>query len=166
MLKINDPLTSAIPLDSGLLSINDIIKKLTTEKLSDEEIGECIYLSADKIRELKQKMIYKDRGKIKNKQTSKIYRKTIMGRYVDYKKSAKIKKRVFNITLTEFEKLVNNKCYYCGENGYGVDRVDNNLGYIFSNVVSCCTMCNRMKMAHTQNDFINQCKKIVNNIIK
>jgi hypothetical protein len=42
----------------------------------------------------------------------------------------------------------------------GVDRKDNELGYTKENSVSCCEMCNRMKMKISFTDFLEQVKRI------
>lgn len=59
-------------------------------------------------------------------------------------------------------------CFYCGSpplrtfnyiKGYkpikvnGIDRVNNNLGYVADNVVTCCMICNRAKGNLTTQDF-------------
>lgn len=42
----------------------------------------------------------------------------------------------------------------------GIDRVDNTKGYEETNVVPCCTVCNRAKMAHTQEEFFDRVRRI------
>lgn len=60
------------------------------------------------------------------------------------------KQRKYNWNLT-FEQAVGllfqARCWYCGDkyDKLGIDRIDNNTGYEPNNVVSCCTMCNRIK---------------------
>jgi len=43
----------------------------------------------------------------------------------------------------------NKKCHYCFDDlnptGTGLDRKDNDKGYLIDNVVSCCCTCNRMR---------------------
>jgi len=68
------------------------------------------------------------------------------------------------LTLDEFEKLAVQSCYYCGFISSirlnGIDRVNNNKGYILSNCVSCCTMCNIMKQTQTPNEFLDKANAI------
>ena len=42
----------------------------------------------------------------------------------------------------------------------GIDRKDNNIGYIIENCVSCCGICNRMKMDMSYDDFLNHIRLI------
>jgi hypothetical protein len=42
----------------------------------------------------------------------------------------------------------------------GIDRVDPEIGYIESNCVSCCTVCNLMKKAYSHNFFLTHIKRI------
>lgn len=64
------------------------------------------------------------------------------------------KKRFLEVTITreQFEELSVRCCYYCEgfldtDSGWGshIDRLDNYLGYTYSNSVSCCDFCNRIK---------------------
>ncbi len=69
--------------------------------------------------------------------------------------------------------LIQRPCYYCGsiptqklsKSGdpvlaHGVDRIDSQLGYSESNVVACCTDCNRAKLDMSQDDFLSLCNRI------
>jgi hypothetical protein len=44
----------------------------------------------------------------------------------------------------------------------GIDRVDNKKGYTEENCVSCCGLCNRMKMKMGLSDFAKHIQKIHN----
>ena len=94
---------------------------------------------------------------------NKKYNHTLKGKFITYKTGAKRKGLIFELTLDEFSKIISEPCYYCGENGYGIDRLDNSIGYLKINIVPCCSMCNYMKNNYTKNEFINQCIKIVKN---
>lgn len=82
-----------------------------------------------------------------------------------YKIYAKSRKKEFGVSFEECEFLFLGKCYYCGENSNsgklnGIDRVDNKIGYLSENVVSCCSRCNFAKGDMLKDDFIGMCVKI------
>ena len=110
----------------------------------------------------KTKMIA--RNKIRNKE----YHKTLDYNYSKYKLSAKNRKIEFNLTKEEFSKSFGKKCHYCREefNGYRWDRINSGLGYTPDNIVPCCYTCNIMKRDMSQGTFLQQCKKISDNIDK
>ena len=95
-----------------------------------------------------------------------------------YKSNARKRGISFDLSYTQFETLVDSECYFCGDNGgntlrkrgydvysyTGIDRVDNSVGYLPSNCVSCCSWCNRAKNNHTLANFVDKCKKITSRI--
>lgn len=96
--------------------------------------------------------------------------------YRQYKRAAKNRKLLFKLTLEEVKVLSKNTCYYCGKlpcsvikserftGDYvynGIDRINNTIGYIVDNVVTCCSVCNYMKYTMTVQEFVNQCVRIV-----
>jgi hypothetical protein len=64
-------------------------------------------------------------------------------------KNAYSRALLFTISETDFERLVIQSCYYCGFQSVsrlnGIDRIDNNKGYILQNCITCCKMCNLFK---------------------
>lgn len=88
------------------------------------------------------------------------YAKTTKGRYAIYRNGAKRRGITFSITLDDFSRIVASPCYYCGEGGYGVDRIDSAVGYFPENIVPCCSECNWMKQSSSREDFIRRCIKI------
>jgi hypothetical protein len=42
----------------------------------------------------------------------------------------------------------------------GIDRVDNEIGYVRGNSAPCCTICNRMKRELSYSGFLNHVRKI------
>lgn len=86
--------------------------------------------------------------------------------YRQYKNAARIHKRIFELTIQEFEKLITSDCVYCGKSPStknrvklsflvnGVDRVDSNIGYVISNCVSCCKRCNWVKNDLSVSEFV------------
>lgn len=98
-----------------------------------------------------------------------------------YKVSARKRNLEFSLTEDQFRKLSQQNCFYCGTKPHnssnhvkcngkfiynGVDRVDNLKGYTIDNCVACCGICNRMKNAHTQQDFLTKIELIHNHMLK
>lgn len=93
----------------------------------------------------------------------------------DIKRRAKKKNILCTLSAKQFRDIITSNCRYCNalskerktphSNGFflanGVDRVDNSIGYIFSNCVSCCENCNMMKREHSVEDWIIHMKKIL-----
>lgn len=48
----------------------------------------------------------------------------------------------------------------CSAHVNGIDRIDSSEGYTLTNVIPCCTKCNRMKLNYTTRDFIDHISKI------
>lgn len=74
-------------------------------------------------------------------------------RFSRFKKRCKLTGKEFDLTFEQWSTLVLDKpCHYCSgpleTKGCGLDRKNNSLGYIVSNVVSCCKECNRLKGPH------------------
>jgi hypothetical protein len=98
-----------------------------------------------------------------------------------YKANSKRKNIKFNLTNSQMEDLFKSNCFYCGtepKNIYsrerlyghyvynGIDRKNNDLGYIESNVVSCCSQCNYIKHKFNYDDFLNWINTVYNNLLK
>lgn len=98
--------------------------------------------------------------------------------YACYRKGAKKRGLVFDITREQFEEISAKPCHYCGRSRVnkttyqfhkkaeisldggsafynGIDRVKNDQGYILSNVVPCCKHCNWSKKALSYEDFLS-----------
>jgi hypothetical protein len=89
--------------------------------------------------------------------------------YSSYKRSAKARGYNFELTKEHFRELTQSNCYYCHtppsqdahiqattNGGYvytGIDRIDNNFGYIAGNVRPCCKSCNISKGTLTEQEF-------------
>lgn len=86
--------------------------------------------------------------------------RSVDGKYKIYKVNAEKRGFIFNLSVDEFREIVESDCVYCGDAGFGIDRIDNNIGYLKENCAPCCSMCNRMKGAYSTEEFIDKCKKI------
>ena len=74
-------------------------------------------------------------------------RNAIPLRIKEYRKNARLKNRVIELSDEEFTTLFQSPCFYCGDCSVlnGVDRKDSSLGYTRNNVLPCCKACNVAK---------------------
>lgn len=93
-----------------------------------------------------------------------------------YRHDAKERSLEFLLTNEQFKILTKSNCYYCNSSPErvigisnnakytynGIDRKDNNIGYLIDNVVTCCTFCNYAKHIRSHDEFINW----LNNLVK
>ena len=93
-------------------------------------------------------------------------RQTFNGRLLSYKRAAKERNIEWLLTDEEFKLFWQQPCSYCGDKieTIGIDRKDNNKGYLIENCISCCSICNTMKMTLTKEGFINKIKQILTNL--
>ena len=88
--------------------------------------------------------------------------------YQNYIRDANQKNRDFDLSFDAFDAIVRQHCAYCGtaneDKGFvGIDRRDQNVGYIGSNCVPCCEMCNFMKKTASEQVFLQRVEHIVVN---
>jgi hypothetical protein len=89
------------------------------------------------------------------------YNATANRKFTDYKSQAKKRGFSFELNFEFFNRLLNLPCHYCGsKKAWGVDRVDSDYGYLKTNVVSCCRVCNNFKMALSKVDFLQKVQEI------
>ena len=89
---------------------------------------------------------------------------------LQYRRHAGSRNILFDLRREDFERLVRQPCFYCGEprgnlkktknckEGFahnGIDRKDSRKGYTTENCVPCCGRCNRAKRDTPQADFIS-----------
>lgn len=95
--------------------------------------------------------------------------------YNGYKNGAKRRGLDFFVSIDQFMEFGKQTCFYCGSlpsnelqlknkdgsqrcyGSYiynGIDRLDNNKGYVDGNMVTCCRKCNRAKDVLSAKDFI------------
>lgn len=77
------------------------------------------------------------------------YRRTPNGRFIGGKASAKYRGIEWAIDKRSFFELISQPCFYCNgqlsPGGVGLDRIDPKQGYVTSNVVPACRICNVIK---------------------
>lgn len=100
--------------------------------------------------------------------------------YSHYKRRGIKNYEHFDIDIEYFKILIKDNCFYCGseplgeykgnKTSYGatkyngLDRINNNLGYIKSNVVTCCKICNAAKGELSYENFLLWINKIYRHI--
>lgn len=95
------------------------------------------------------------------------------------RRNAKERGLEWALTKDQVRVLIKQDCHYCGAkpqqgqdakrfNGAfphnGLDRVDNEKGYIFGNVVPCCLYCNVAKRERTLEDFVAWAHQLSNHL--
>jgi len=99
--------------------------------------------------------------------------------YTSCKSSAINRKIEFGLLKEQHTEIIQKECHYCGSppklgqrvGKYksvvgtpviynGVDRINSNIGYIISNCVPCCSICNKMKMQYSVEDFMKKTLEI------
>lgn len=96
----------------------------------------------------------------------------------DYRRNARRGGWLWGLDAGAAADLLSGDCHYCGGRAKtrffqwqnqtyeskeclnGIDRLDSSLGYIPSNCVSCCSLCNRLKGPIKFDMFINHIKLI------
>lgn len=117
------------------------------------------------------------RAKIHNKKNTPLLPRTTIENvlYNQYVRDANNRGIEFTLNKKYFTLLTSLPCVYCGAlpknkcnwGGTtrlynGLDRVDNEKGYIKNNVVSCCTLCNMGKNKLGKEDFLEWIKRVYN----
>lgn len=106
----------------------------------------------------------KPRRSTKLSQLSPESKSGIRGSYANYIvnwiKQTAIKRHLsWNLDPIEVFNIIQQPCHYCGlqvkfpETRNGLDRINNNVGYIKSNIVPCCWTCNIAKHELSYLDF-------------
>lgn len=102
------------------------------------------------------------------KKTRKHYQDTsIVNKLYEYKKGADKRHLCWYLSNEYAEELFSGDCHYCGisscERLNGIDRKDNDVGYVPANCLSCCSTCNYSKRDMKYEDFIDLCRRISKN---
>lgn len=136
-----------------LLNRSEILKRRSITRENESEEAK------------KARLEYLKNWRQQHKEETNKYRQTIDNKFkFGYKYPARKRGYEFKLSFAQFTKLFIGECRYCGvENARGIDRVDNNIGYIIDNCVSCCGVCNKMKWKLNQDDFLEKVKQIFKN---
>lgn len=140
-----------------------VVKECSTSNLLSKSTVSCGHVGAENRRKSRV---------VENSGAAKNYL------YISYKKRAEYRNLPFLLCVEKFIELTEGNCVYCGNapsnirkgrgsaGSYvynGIDRIDNAKGYFEGNVVSCCGICNQMKMDMMYKDFMSHIKRIYEN---
>lgn len=111
---------------------------------------------------------FKNKGKVSNECNDCVNIRSInynllpTTKYNTYKRNAKYRNLIFNLTIEDFMYFWKKSCTYCSIEieTIGLDRIDTNIGYIKENCIPCCSSCNIMRNNQTQSEFIERVKRI------
>ena len=95
--------------------------------------------------------------------------------YYQYKKSAERRELDFPLSKHEFRRFTKQPCHYCGQKPQGIwksvhntgdyicngiDRKNNDIGYVIDNCVPCCTQCNYFKTDMEYDKFVEYLDRV------
>ena len=99
--------------------------------------------------------------------------------YAMYQQRCPKRNIAFDLDVDEFREITSSNCAYCGappsqtitgsrhRGNYkynGIDRVDNEVGYVYGNMVACCWQCNKSKADMNVQDFISWIRRAASHI--
>jgi hypothetical protein len=97
----------------------------------------------------------------------------------NYKRAARVRNLVWEISNDEFTALINSNCEYCGipptRSAYGgvfngkifyngIDRLDSKVGYTTANTVAACFKCNRAKNVMNKQEFLEWIHRVATHL--
>lgn len=118
-----------------------------------------------------------NRGKYKGQVYPDAARRKVLDGYI---RGAKTRGVNWSLLDEDFDEVTSGTCYYCGEPPSkiqkvtykagspdsifiynGIDRVNNDIGYVPGNVVPCCTICNFAKCSLSFREFMGWVARLV-----
>ncbi len=152
----------------SIWNLLDYNNEYLTKRLKKEQhkLDELKIIEEKKYQEEKDK--FKEQIKLAQpiellKPVKKKYKERRYGnkKYYAYIDRANRKQIPFDLTVDQFNNLLNNSCAYCGSRDkITIDREDSKLGYTIHNSKSCCFKCNIAKYTYSKDDFLNHIKRI------
>lgn len=78
-----------------------------------------------------------------------------------YKQNSAKRNYAWKLTDEQAIYIMSLPCYYCGEQGGGIDRYINSIGYNLENCVPCCWRCNISKNKMNGDEYILHIQKVL-----
>ena len=92
-----------------------------------------------------------------------LYGRPITDLFFDRYRTGAAKRGIpWEMSKEEFLSFWRSPCSYCGApiETIGLDRMDNDLGYVGNNVTPCCTTCNLSKRGMSAADYVAHCQAV------
>lgn len=105
--------------------------------------------NTSKVKKYRKNWIAENKDKVKT--YNKTQKSSTKGRYRRAIERASIRGIEFTLSFETYERVISTNCIYCNGSfgsvkwGVGLDRINNSVGYVEGNVVSCCKLCNQLK---------------------
>ena len=154
--EMKDYMKKHIIIEDIIEKPDELLKRKICERCKKEKFENHFIKNTDICRSCKSIEIKKNH---KNK-----YKYDSFTKFNGYIHGAKQRGLLFRLSFDDFKRFITQQCFYCNNEPTpfnGIDRIDNSKGYIKNNCVSCCIKCNKMKNTLSKKDFLDQCKKIV-----
>jgi hypothetical protein len=124
------------------------------------EVGEEEFLK----RNAEDAQRWRDNNPEKVAENNENKKKNLNLQYNVYTRSARDKNLTFELSFDDYKTIVGQSCCYCGiiqDHGFnGIDRINQQNGYVVDNCVSCCQMCNYIKNTVTATVFVKRAEHI------
>jgi hypothetical protein len=113
---------------------------------------------------------YLKRWRKENNDSVSKYNRTLEVRFRHSERIAKRRRIEWKLSFQEFIDICSKPCHYClnklsdaTKTCAGIDRIDNNLGYIPSNIIPSCKVCNLIR-----NEFltVQETEQMINLLLK
>jgi hypothetical protein len=122
-------------------------------------------------------------GCLKREVISRLKRKSDLqiisnGMWRYYRRNAKTRNIIFDLSRQDFDTLIHQPCGYCGSTGEtyytnayhiaasakvnGIDRIDPTQGYFLPNCIPCCKTCNHAKASMSLVEFQEWMERVYN----
>lgn len=138
-------------------------KRIRTER-TRLETEQRKLLNPKILKSVEEKKLWQKEYRHRRSVELKKYYQTDDSKYKQYQSSARKRNHIFELTFEQFTQIFHSNCKYCGTvDCRGVDRIDNSIGYTYTNSASCCKICNKMKIDYSDECFIEHCKKVSSN---
>ena len=108
-----------------------------------------------------------NRERVRVRWAKKKYRYGLTTRFARQRHQAGQRGILWNLDHEDVRDLYDTPCHYCGgevEQRLGLDRVDNDKGYIPDNVVQCCWTCNQMKSSRSVGEWTAHMRRVLEHL--